>query len=243
MRAYKRLSAVERAFRSLKTVDLKVRPVFHRTEDRVRAHVFVCMLADDVEWHMRRTLKPVLFDDEDTAGAEARRRSIVAPATPSQSARNKAASKTTPAGDPVHSFQTLLDDLAAITRNTVMPRLPGARPFTIITRPTPLQHKILDLLGVNLSRSQSRHIRFCRMSRHSIPYASVPLELRANWRCSEDHSFGRLQRGGRAVFPGPTGPVSLGNSMEPAVNSFAATCPGNTVWSPNRCRSMPKSGG
>ncbi len=69
-----------------------------------------------------------------------------------------------PAGDPVHSFQTLLDDLAPITRNTVMPRLPGARPFTIITRPTPLQQKILDFLGVSLSRSQSRHIRFCRTS-------------------------------------------------------------------------------
>ena len=148
VRAYKRLGSVERAFRSLKTVDLKVRPVFHRTEPRVRAHVLLCMLAYYVEWNMRRKLKPMLFDDEDAEGAEARRRSIVAPATASMSARAKAATRRTPDGDPVHSFRTLIDDLATITRNTVMPRLSGAEPFHVTTRPTPLQDKVLELLGV-----------------------------------------------------------------------------------------------
>ena len=148
VRAYKRLSSVERAFRSLKTVDLKVRPVFHRTEPRVRAHVLLCMLACYVEWNMRRKLKPVLFDDEDAEGAEALRRSVVAPATVSTSARAKAATRRTPDGDPVHSFRTLIDDLATITRNTVMPRLPGAEPFQVTTRPTPLQTKVFELLGV-----------------------------------------------------------------------------------------------
>ena len=150
VRAYKRLSSVERAFRSLKTVDLKVRPVFHRTAPRVRAHVFLCMLAYYVEWHMRRKLRPVLFDDEDAEGAEALRPSVVAPAAVSPSARAKKAAKTTPDGDPVHGLRTLLDDLATITRNTVAPRLPGAAPFQVTTRPTPLQKKILDHLGVRL---------------------------------------------------------------------------------------------
>ena len=95
VRAYKRLSAVERAFRSLKTVDLKVRPVFHRTADRVRAHVFLCMLAYYVEWHMRQRLKPLLFDDDDPAAAEAARASIVAPAQVSEAAKEKARGKRT----------------------------------------------------------------------------------------------------------------------------------------------------
>ena len=148
VRAYKRLSSVERAFRSLKTVDLKVRPIYHRTEPR--AHVFLCMLAYYVEWHMRQKLKPMLFDDEDAPGAEARRPSVVATAKVSMSARVKAAVKRTPDGDPVHSLRTLIDDLATITRNTVAPRLPGAEPFQVTTRPTPLQRKALDHLGVRL---------------------------------------------------------------------------------------------
>ena len=154
VRSYKRLSRVERAFRSLKNVDLKVRPVYHRSEPRVRAHVFLCMLAYYVEWHMRQKLKPVLFDDEDAEGAEARRPSVVAPARVSKSAQAKAAGKRTPEGDPVHSLSTLIDDLATITRNTIAPRLPGAEPFKVITRPTPLQRTILELLGVRLVRSQ-----------------------------------------------------------------------------------------
>ncbi|MCE2520007.1 MAG: transposase, partial [Alphaproteobacteria bacterium] len=147
-RAYKRLSSVERAFRSLKTVDLKVRPVYHRTEPRVRAHVLLCMLAYYVEWHMRRKLKPMLFDEEDAQGAEARRPSVVAPATVSMSARAKASSKRNTDDDPVHSLSTLIDDLATITRNTVAPRLSGAEPFQVVTRPTSLQRRVLDHLGV-----------------------------------------------------------------------------------------------
>ena len=154
VRAYKRLSTVERAFRSLKTVDLKVRPVFHRSAERVRAHVVLCMLAYYVEWHMRQQLRPMLFDDEDREGAEAVRTSIVAPAQVSETAQAKARSKRTADGAPVHSLRTLLNDLATVTRNTVAPRLPGTEPFEVITRPTPLQHKALKLLGVRLSCSR-----------------------------------------------------------------------------------------
>ncbi len=148
VRAYKRLSAVERAFRSLKTVDLKVRPVFHRTADRVRAHVFLCMLAYYVEWHMRARLKPLLFDDHDPAAAAAARASIVAPARVSEAAREKARSKRTADGLPAHGFRTLLGDLATVARNRVAPRLPGAEPFDILTRPTALQREAFKLLGV-----------------------------------------------------------------------------------------------
>ncbi len=154
VRAYKRLGTVERAFRSLKTVDLKVRPVFHRTAERVRAHVLVCMLAYYVQWHMRQRLKPMLFDDEDPGAAEAARPSIVAPARVSDGAQAKARTKRTADGDPVHSLRSLLNDLATVTRNTVAPRLPGAEPFEIIARPTALQHKAFELLGVRLSSTQ-----------------------------------------------------------------------------------------
>ena len=148
VRAYKRLSVVERAFRSLKTVDLKVRPVFHWTANRVRAHVFLCMLAYYVEWHMRQRLRPLLFDDHDPAAAEAARTSIVAPAQVSEAAREKARSKRTANGLPTHSFRTLLGDLATVARNRVVPRLPGAEPFEILTRPTALQREAFKLLGV-----------------------------------------------------------------------------------------------
>ena len=148
VQAYKGLSVVEQAFRSYKTVDLKVRPVYHWSNDRVRAHVFLCLLAYYVEWHMRRRLAPLLFDDEDPAGAP--RSSVVAPAEVSRAAQQKARSKRTAEGQPVHSFRTLLEDLATIVRNQVVPRIPGARPFTIVTRPTPLQQQALDRLGVRL---------------------------------------------------------------------------------------------
>ena len=148
VRAYKSLGRVERAFRSLKGVDLKVRPVHHRLEGRVRAHVFLCMLAYYVEWHMRRALAPLLFDDDDPAAAEAARSSPVAPARRSPSARAKAGGKRTPDGLPVHSFQTLLGDLATLTRNRVRPAVPGAMTADILARPTPLQAKAFRLLGV-----------------------------------------------------------------------------------------------
>ena len=154
VRAYKRLSAVERAFRSLKTVDLKVRPIFHHAANRVRAHVFLCMLAYYVEWHMRQRLKPLLFDDDDAAAAEAARPSIVAPAEVSASAKNKARRKRTADGLPVHSFRTLLGDLATITKNRVAAHLAGAEPFEVVTRPTALQREAFKLLGVRLERSQ-----------------------------------------------------------------------------------------
>jgi transposase len=150
VRAYKALSEVERAFRSYKTVDLRVRPIYHYLADRVCAHVLLCMLAYYVEWHMRQALAPMLFDDDDKAAAEAQRTSVVAPAQPSAKARRKASRQRTDAGEPVHSFQTLLADLATIVKNRIEPKLAGAQPFDQVTRPTPLQQKVLDLLRVRL---------------------------------------------------------------------------------------------
>jgi transposase len=117
VRAYKSLSTVERAFRSYKTMDLKVRPICHRLEGRVRAHIFLCMLAYYVEWHLRSSLAPILFDDEDKALAEGLRDSVVAPAHRSLKAQSKAKKKRTEDDLPVHSFQTLLADLATIVKN------------------------------------------------------------------------------------------------------------------------------
>ena len=155
VRAYKGLSVVERALRSYKTVDLKVRPIFHYATPRVRAHVFLCMLAYYVEWHMRQRLKPLLFDDHDPHAAEAMRTSVVAPAQVSLSAKDKAGRKTTSTGWPVHSFRSMLDDLATITKNRVVTSgLANAQPFDVITRPTPLQCQVFKLLGVRLERTQ-----------------------------------------------------------------------------------------
>jgi hypothetical protein len=150
VRSYKSLSAVERAFRSFKTVDLHVRPIYHRLPERVRAHVFLCMLAYYVEWHMRRKLAPMLFDDEDRKGAASSRASVVAPAKVSPSAKRKADTLRTPDNLPVHSFQTLLADLATLTKNRIEPALPASQPFEMISRPTVLQQKALSLLGVTL---------------------------------------------------------------------------------------------
>jgi transposase len=150
VRSYKSLSTVERAFRSLKTVDLKVRPIHHHLEDRVRCHVFLCMLAYYVEWHMRRALAPILFDDEDRAAAEQLRDSVVAPAQRSPRALDKACRKTTEDGYPVHSFATLLTDLATVVRNTCQPTSIKAPAFEKVTTPTPIQQRALDLLQVSL---------------------------------------------------------------------------------------------
>lgn len=147
--AYKNLHHVERAFRCTKTVDLHVRPIHHRKEDRVRAHIFLCMLAYYVEWHLRRELAPLLFDDHNKRAAAARRRTIVAPAQRSQEALGKAASKTTLEDLPVHSFQTLLRDLATIVKNYVASEATGLE-FVRITRPTPLQAKALQLLQLSV---------------------------------------------------------------------------------------------
>ena len=148
VRAYKDLSKVERAFRCIKTVDLKVRPIYHRLEERVRAHVFLCMLAYYVEWHMRRKLKPLLFEEEEPQAAEALRASIVAPAQRSHSARRKDSTKRTEEGLPVHSFQSLLADLATLTRNEVHSGEDSSHTFSILTEPTRLQARAFQLLGV-----------------------------------------------------------------------------------------------
>ena len=146
--AYKGLATVERAFRSLKTVDLEVRPIHHRRAQRVRAHVLLCMLAYYLEWHMRQALKPILFDDHDKAAADAARASIVAKAERSKAADRKAATKRTPDGLPVHSFRSLLADLATVTRNTMaMTQSPEAT-FVLYPTLTPVQDRVFQLLGV-----------------------------------------------------------------------------------------------
>jgi transposase len=150
VRSYKGLSLVERAFRSFKSIDLKVRPIHHHLADRVRAHVFLCMLAYYVEWHMRQALAPVLFDEDDRAAAEAARKSVVQPAQRSPKAKAKAQRKRTDEGLPVHSFRTLLQDLSTIAKDRIRPKLPDAPEFEKVTTPTPLQQKALDLLGVRL---------------------------------------------------------------------------------------------
>lgn len=144
--SYKQLARAERAFRSIKTVDLRIRPIFHRRADRVRAHVFLCMLAYHVEWHMRRALAPILFDDDAPELAQAKRLSIVAPAQRSPRAEAKAHTKTTEDGTPVHSFQSLLRDLATIAKNRIQPE--DSPTFDMCTRPTALQQRAFDLLGV-----------------------------------------------------------------------------------------------
>jgi hypothetical protein len=148
VRRYKSLSLVERAFRCIKTVDLHVRPVYHWLEGRVRAHVFLCMLAYYLEWHMRQRLAPMLFDDADPDEAEARRRSVVAPAQRSKTAIKKQTTGMTPDGLPVHSFHTLLADLATLARNTIITAINPLYPLTVVTRPTPVQQKAFDLLGL-----------------------------------------------------------------------------------------------
>ena len=146
--AYKALGQVERAFRSLKTIDLEIRPVFHWTAPRVRAHVLLCMLAYYVEFHMRQRLAPILFDDHDRAAAAAERRSIVAPAQRSPAAKRKIAARRTDDGLPVHSFRSLINDLATLCLNKVsLPSNPKYR-FDLPTKPTPLQARAFDLLGV-----------------------------------------------------------------------------------------------
>jgi transposase len=146
VRSYKLLSAVERAFRTIKTVDLKVRPIHHRLENRVRAHIFLCVLAYYVEWHMREAWRSMLFADEDQ-NAKAKR-DPVAPAKRSAKAERKAVTHELEDGTTAHSFRTLMQDLTGIVRNTCCS--PGGGPdaptFTITTTPSPTQRRALDLL-------------------------------------------------------------------------------------------------
>jgi hypothetical protein len=148
VRSYKSLARVERAFRCIKTVDLNVRPVYHWLEDRVRAHVFLCMLAYYLEWHMRQCLAPMLFDDADKQEAETLRSSVVAQAQRSKAAVKKQTTGMTPDGLPVHSFHTLMTDLATMARNTIITAINPLYPLTVVTRPTLVQQKAFDLLGI-----------------------------------------------------------------------------------------------
>jgi hypothetical protein len=144
--SYKRLSQVERAFRTFKSLDLEVRPIRHRRERRVRAHIFLCMLAYYVEWHMLEAWRPLLFADEDQAAKASR--DPVAPATRSAAALRKVHTRTLADGTPVHSFRTLLTQLSGIVRNTCrLPDAPVDAPtFQIVTTPTAKQQQALDLL-------------------------------------------------------------------------------------------------
>ena len=146
--AYKSLGRVERAFRSMKSIDLEIRPIYHWASPRVRAHVLLCMLAFHVEWHMRQALAPILFDDHDPQAAEALRTSPVAKAQPSPAAKRKATTKRTDDGQPVHSFRTLLADLATLARNVVS--FGKAGELTMVTKPTSIQQRALDLLDVKI---------------------------------------------------------------------------------------------
>jgi hypothetical protein len=152
VRSYKSLARVERAFRCVKTVDLQVRPVYHWLEGRVRAHVFLCMLAYYLEWHMRQRLAPMLFDDTDKDEAEALRRSVVAQAQRSKAAVKKQTTGVTPDGLPVHSFRSLLADLATLARNTIITAIAPLSPLTVLTRPTPMQQKAFERLGIECAQ-------------------------------------------------------------------------------------------
>ena len=146
---YKSLSRVERAFRCLKTVDLQLRPIYHHKDERIRAHVFLCMLAYYVEWHMRERLREVLFDDCDTASASASRTSVVGPSVRSEVAKRKDATRRTPSGHPVQSFQDLLRDLATLTRNRIRIADYDAI-YDKLTAPTAYQQHVFNLLQVAL---------------------------------------------------------------------------------------------
>jgi len=148
VRRYKSLAQVERAFRSLKGMDLRIRPIYHRTEDHVRAHIFLCMLAFYVEWHMRQALAPLLFQDEELS-QDRLHRDPVAPAKAPASAKAKKAHHGTTDGFPVQSFGTLLQALSTRCRNYCrIPNHPTSTAFQQVTEATPLQARALQLLGL-----------------------------------------------------------------------------------------------
>ena len=154
VQAYKDLSRVERAFRSMKTVDLEIRPIRHWSAGRVRAHVFLCMLAYHVEWHLRQTLAPLLFHDTNLDAARAERSSPVASTDPSPAARTKKAIKRNANGDRVHNFAGLIDHLGTMTRNTMRMPLAKKHRFTLLSKSTPLQESAFQLLGFDPKRVQ-----------------------------------------------------------------------------------------
>lgn len=154
VQAYKDLARVERAFRSLKTVDLDIRPIRHWTAERVRAHVFLCMLAYHVEWHLRQALAPLLFHDTDIAAARAERASPVAKTEPSQAVKRKKATKRNDAGLPVMGFAEMFQHLGTLAANTLRAPLQGDHTFILYTRQTPLQKAAFELLGIDPARVQ-----------------------------------------------------------------------------------------
>ena len=157
VRSYKNLAQVEHAFRCLKGIDLLVRPIRHRDEQRVRAHLFLCMLAYYVEWHMRQALAPLLFDDQQLQHERATR-DPVAPAQPSASAQRKKIKRVSPEGYPIHSFETLLAELATLCRHRSRIKSdPNRVAFEHLTEPTPLQQRAFQLL------------------REALPVAGVPI--------------------------------------------------------------------
>lgn len=143
-RNYKALANVERAFHSLKTIDLKVRPIHHRTADRVRAHIFLCLLAYYVDWHLREAWRELMFADQQAKAT----RDPVAPARRSQAAFDKVHSHTLDDGTPAHSFSTLLAELATIVRNTCRTPNAGADAptFDLLTTPNPKQRRAFELI-------------------------------------------------------------------------------------------------
>lgn len=148
--AYKDLSQVESAFRSMKSVDLKVRPIYHWKDDRIKSHVFLCMLAYYVEWHLRGALAELLFDDHEREVAEASRESIVSPAPRSEAAQRKDCERRTPEGLPVQSFQCLLKDLGTLCKNRIRWDSSPELEFERVTLPTSLHRRVFELLGVSL---------------------------------------------------------------------------------------------
>ena len=151
VKAYKSLSQVEEAFRCYKSMDLKVRPIYHYKVDRVKAHIFLCMLAYYVEWHLRQKLAPLLFEDEEIDDDSL----DVIKARRSEAALSKDRRKRNTDNFPVHSFRTLLSDLGTICLNTVECTLKlGSYRFSKVTRPTSVQQKALDLLSVSLICTQ-----------------------------------------------------------------------------------------
>jgi len=146
VRSYKALAEVERAFRSMKTIDLHIRPIHHHLEERVRAHIFLCMLAYYVEWHMREAWRELMFADEDLE--RKKHRDPVAAAVRSEAALEKVATRTLKDGSPVHSFRTLLAELSTLVRNTCEARISKKRgsAFQMTTTPNPAQHRALELL-------------------------------------------------------------------------------------------------
>jgi transposase len=154
VQAYKDLSRVERAFRSLKSIDLGIRPIRHWTPQRVRAHVFLCMLAYHVEWHLRDALAPLLFHDTDLEAQRAARTSPVATTEPSLAAKEKKATKRSADGHRVMSFADLIAHLGTLTRNIMrVPSRPKHR-FTLYAKPTPLQEAAFRLLALDPTRVQ-----------------------------------------------------------------------------------------